>query len=59
MHATGEWRGTGRMTLKNKLGLDNGAELARMEEQISKQKAVGLLDSGEIDAFPTGTTASL
>lgn len=51
--------GTGRMTLKNKLGLDNGAELARMEEQISKQKAVGLLDSGEIDAFPTGTTASL
>ena len=34
------------MTLKNKLGIENPAELARVEEKISKQQAI-LLWSGE------------
>lgn len=31
------------MVLKNKLGIGNSAELARLEEQISKKKADQLL----------------
>ena len=31
------------MVLKNKLGIENSAELARLEEQISKKKAAQLL----------------
>ncbi len=31
------------MVLKNKLGIENSAELDRLEEQISKKKAAQLL----------------
>ena len=33
------------MTLKNKLGINDSAELARMEEKVSKKKAVELFES--------------
>lgn len=32
-----------RYGFKNKLGIENSAELARLEEQISKKKAAQLL----------------
>ena len=47
------------MALENKLGLVDSAELARMEEKISKEKALALFASGELDAFPVGTFAGL
>ena len=36
-----------------------GAEPVRMEEQISRKKAVALLDTGEISRYPAGTFESL
>ncbi len=43
------------MVLNNKLGIDNQAELNKLEEKISKQKAKQLFDTGEIDNIPIGT----
>lgn len=40
--------------LENKLGLTSSAELARMEEQLSKKKAVLLFEKGILDSFPAG-----
>lgn len=40
--------------LENKLGLTSSAELARMEEQLSKKKAVLLFDKGILDSLPAG-----
>ncbi len=34
------------MTLENKLGIDNSAELAKVEEKISKTKAIELFEKG-------------
>lgn len=34
------------MTLENKLGLTNFAELAREEEKLSKKKALALFENG-------------
>lgn len=45
------------MVLENKLGIDNLTELARMEEKISKKKAVGLFDIR--DSFEVGTFNAL
>ena len=42
------------MVLENKLGLDNSAELARIEEKISKAKALKLFETGLLDTFPVG-----
>lgn len=39
------------MTLKNKLGITDSAELARQEEKISKKKAVDLFESGYSSLF--------
>ena len=39
--------------LENKLGLTSSAELARMEEQLSKKKAV-LFEKGILDSLPAG-----
>lgn len=39
-------KGKNFMALKNKLGIEDSAELARMEEKISKKKAVELFESG-------------
>ena len=47
------------MTLKNKLGIENPVELARVEEKISKQKAVALWTSGELKNFKAGTFETL
>ena len=43
------------MVLSNKLCIENQAELNKLEEKISKQKAKQLFDTGEIDNIPIGT----
>lgn len=47
------------MSLENKLGIDNSAELAREEERISKKKAVALFESGMLDRLEVGKFSSL
>jgi len=47
------------MILENKLGITNQVELSKAEEQISKQKAKQLFDSGEIDEIEVGTFRGL
>lgn len=47
------------MTLENKLGITDAAELARAEEKISKMKALALFENGLLDTFETGTFAGL
>lgn len=42
------------MALKNKLGINDSAELARMEEKISKAKAVELYENNIIDKIEIG-----
>lgn len=49
----------GTMTLENKLGIRNSAELAREEEQISKKKALELFESGYLDTLKAGTYRTL
>lgn len=43
------------MALVNKLGINDSAELARMEEKISKKKAVELFESGELNNYVAGS----
>ena len=45
--------------LENKLGLTSSAELARMEEQLSKKKAVLLFEKGILDSLPSGKFSTL
>ena len=45
--------------LENKLGLTSSAELARMEEQLSKKKAVLLFEKGILDYLPAGKLFTL
>ena len=45
--------------LENKLGITDTADLARMEEQISKKKAVGLFEKGILDKLEAGKFSSL
>lgn len=47
------------MTLKNKLNITNQIELAKSEEKISKQKALQLFDSRDIDKVDVGTFKGL
>ncbi len=47
------------MVLENKLGITNSAELARVEEKISKLKAVELFESGFLDSLEPGTFEAL
>ena len=47
------------MTLKNKLNLDSEVELSRVEEKISKQKAISLWQSGDLNKFTAGTFKKL
>ncbi len=47
------------MTLKNKLGITDSAELAKAEERISKIKALELFEKGLLDTFETGTFQGL
>lgn len=45
--------------LENKLGLTSSAELARMEEQLSKKKAVLLFEKRILDFLPAGKFSTL
>ncbi|MEG2770247.1 MAG: Fic family protein [Oscillospiraceae bacterium] len=47
------------MTLENKLGITNSSELARIEEKISKTKAIELFEKGLLDTFEVGTFKGL
>lgn len=47
------------MTLENKLGITDAVELARVEEKISKTKAVKLFKSGTLDRIKAGTFQAL
>ncbi|MDO4170413.1 MAG: Fic family protein [Lachnospiraceae bacterium] len=47
------------MALENKLGITDSVELARVEEKMSKQKAIKLFESGYLDCLEAGTFASL
>lgn len=39
------------MTSMNKFGINDSTELARLEEKLSKRKAVWLFDSGAINQY--------
>ena len=45
--------------LENKLGITDSAELARIEEKISKQKAVEMFESVYLESLEAGTFESL
>jgi len=47
------------MTLENKLGIVDSAELARIEEKISKIKALDLFESGKLGELKAGSFAAL
>ncbi|WP_125140393.1 protein adenylyltransferase Fic [Clostridium transplantifaecale] len=47
------------MTLENKLGISDSTELARVEEKLSKKKAVELFESGLLDSLQAGTYNAL
>ncbi|MGN0673920.1 MAG: cell filamentation protein Fic, partial [Anaerovoracaceae bacterium] len=47
------------MALENKLEITDSAELARVEERISKKKAVWLFESGRLDELEAGSFAAL
>jgi len=47
------------MTLKNKFNIENPVELARVEEKISKQKAISLWLSNELKNFKSGSFKTL
>lgn len=47
------------MALKNKLGITDSTELARVEEKISKKKALELFADGHLDNLQSGTFESL
>ena len=43
------------MALENKLNITDSTELARVEEKISKKKAVELFENGYLDAYEAGS----
>lgn len=47
------------MAIENKLGITDSAELARVEEKISKKKAAVLFESGHLDSLEAGTFNTL
>lgn len=47
------------MTLENNLGISDSTELARVEEKLSKKKAVELFESGLLDSLQAGTYHTL
>lgn len=47
------------MALENKLNISDSAELARVEEKISKQKALELFEKKLLDTFEVGTFSGL
>ena len=47
------------MALENKLGITESPELARIEEKLSKQRALELFETGALDRLEAGTFAAL
>lgn len=47
------------MVLQNKLNITDSAELVRIEEKLSKKKAVELFESGYLDSLKAINFASL
>jgi len=47
------------MALDNKLGITDSSELARVEEKVSKQKALEMFETGLLNTFEVGTFKSL
>lgn len=47
------------MALENKLNINNSAELARVEEKISKSRAVKLFESNIVEEFEVGKFSGL
>lgn len=47
------------MVLENKLGITDSSELARVEEKVSKKKALEMFESGLLDTFEVGTFKTL
>lgn len=47
------------MVLENKLNITNPIELNKVEERLSKEKAIKLFDSGKINTLKVGTFAGL
>ncbi len=47
------------MVLENKLNIVDSTELARVEEKISKKKAIKLFETGYLDKLEVGTYNSL
>lgn len=47
------------MVLENKLGITDSVELARIEEKISKKKAIQLFESGYLDSLEAGKFSTL
>jgi Protein involved in cell division len=47
------------MTLENKLGITDSSELARVEEKISKKKALQMFESGFLDTLEVGSFRAL
>ncbi|MEG2338184.1 MAG: cell filamentation protein Fic, partial [Clostridium sp.] len=47
------------MALENKLGITDSAHLARIEEKISKEKALKLFETKLFDTFDIGTFKGL
>ena len=43
------------MALENKLNITDSTELARIEEKISKKKAIELFENGYLDQYEAGT----
>jgi cell filamentation protein len=48
-----------KMVLKNKVDISDSLELAKIEEKLSKKKAIQLFESGYLDSLDAGTFASL
>ncbi|MEF9951637.1 MAG: Fic family protein [Clostridium sp.] len=47
------------MALENKLGITDSAELARVEEKLSKERALSLFETGTLDTLDIGRFSGL
>jgi cell filamentation protein len=47
------------MTLENKLGIENSAELAKVEERLTKQRVKEMFETGILGKFEVGTFKGL
>lgn len=47
------------MTLENKFGITDSTELAKLEEKISKKKAIQMFENGYLDNLEAGTYEAL